>query len=614
MLRRVIMWVGLLVVGLSSTASAQDVMRWESDIATAQRTAAQTNRLVLVHFGATWCGPCKEMENTVFNQPGLGTALNPYYVGVKIDVDAQPALAKQLQVGPIPCDIVMTPEGKIVARNEGKKPAGEYVAMLNRAAQQARAIQGTPPAAAAPVASAAAAATSAPQSAPYSPYAVPGQPPAVSPYVPAPIAAPAPTDAPINVRATNTQPASTASASLVGSRYSTVYTPPAGTPTTPATVATPGVPAPAYAPPQVAVTAPVATPSPIPSSNTTAATSGLGPRYSATSVGDRYATLPTSTPAVAPTVNNIAPPTTAPPVAPTTVAAPTIAPTTVAITTPTPTPTPTPVTTSVPSTGSSTTTAPAGGSSTSTVGSRYAATSVGDRYATMPSNTSPISTPLSTPIPTPVPSPVVATTAPPVAKPAITPPAIATTTPPSGAMIAPTGIASPSPSPANVAAAAPAKPQPMEHSKPLGGPVAPKVDATSQTLAELQAQLPPGSPPLALDGYCPVTVTEKMVWKRGDAAFGALHRGMTYLFVSAAEQQKFLAKPDAYSPIISGHDPVAVVEEAKLVPGKRDIGMKCGDQMILFSSKENYEKFRRDQQRYMIGLQQAMQAGGTMRR
>ncbi|MBL9081776.1 MAG: DUF255 domain-containing protein [Planctomycetales bacterium] len=597
MLRRVILWVGLLVVGLSSTASAQDMMRWESDIATAQRAAAQTNRLVLVHLGATWCGPCKEMENTVFNQPGLGTALNPYYVGVKIDVDAQPALAKQLQVGPIPCDIVMTPEGKIVARNEGKKPAGEYVAMLNRAAQQARAIQGAPTTAAAPLASAAAAATAAPQSPPYSPYAAPAQPPAISPHVPAPIAAPAQSNAPTNARATNTPPASTASASPVGSRYSTVYTPPTGTPTTPATPALTTTPA---------TTAAVAAPSPIVPGNTAAATSGLGPRYAATSVGDRYAALPTTAAAVAPAsvappavantpvVSSITPPTTA-----VTVAAPTIAPAPIAKTTPTP------GTTSVSSTAPSTT-APAAGSTT--VGSRYAATSVGDRYAAMPSNTSPISAPISTPVP----SAVATNTAPPATKPAVTPPAVAPTAPTTIATNTPTSIA-PSP-PANVAVAAPAKPQPMEHSKPLGGPVAPKVDAASQTLAELQAQLPPGSPPLALDGYCPVTVTEKMVWKRGDAAFGALHRGMTYLFVSAAEQQKFLAKPDAYSPIISGNDPVAVVEEAKLVPGKRDIGMKCGDQMILFSSKENYEKFRRDQQRYMIGLQQAMQAGGTMRR
>ncbi|MGC3968434.1 MAG: thioredoxin family protein [Pirellulales bacterium] len=137
MVRRILVLCVLSFASVAaSSASAREVLRFESDLATAQRAALQTNRLLLVHFGATWCGPCQEMEKNVFNQPGLGTALNPYYVAVKIDVDAQPALAKQMKVGPIPCDIVMTSAGEIVARSEGKKPAGEYVAMLNQAAQR----------------------------------------------------------------------------------------------------------------------------------------------------------------------------------------------------------------------------------------------------------------------------------------------------------------------------------------------------------------------------------------------------------------------------------------------------------------------------------------------
>ena len=55
--------------------------------AVAQRIAAQTNRLVLVHFWGTWCPPCMEMEKSVFSKPGLGTAVNPYYVPVKIQVE-----------------------------------------------------------------------------------------------------------------------------------------------------------------------------------------------------------------------------------------------------------------------------------------------------------------------------------------------------------------------------------------------------------------------------------------------------------------------------------------------------------------------------------------------
>lgn len=121
---------------------------------------------------------------------------------------------------------------------------------------------------------------------------------------------------------------------------------------------------------------------------------------------------------------------------------------------------------------------------------------------------------------------------------------------------------------------------------------------------------------MALDGYCPVTVTEKMVWKRGDVRFGAIHRGRTYLFASAAEQTKFLANPDRFSPIISGNDPVVALEKGEAVPGKRELGIMCGERMILFSSQESYDKFVKDSKRYSSEIRQALLSdqAGTLRR
>ena len=195
----------------ASTAAAQDTIRWETDLATGRQLAAQTNRLVLVHFWGTWCPPCMEMEKSVFNKPGLGTAVHPYYVPVKIQVEdgMNQDLVKQFQVDGFPCDIVMTAQGQVVSRSKGFKPAGEYVAMLNQAAQQALA-------AARPIA-ANAAAPNAPAT-PVSPYAVPAAAPA-SPYA---MQQTSMTAAP----AVATPAAAVPVASTVGSRYSTTYTPP----------------------------------------------------------------------------------------------------------------------------------------------------------------------------------------------------------------------------------------------------------------------------------------------------------------------------------------------------------------------------------------------------
>ena len=48
----------LLVLAFVAEASAQQAVRWQSDLEGAKREALRTNRLVLVHYWATWCRPC----------------------------------------------------------------------------------------------------------------------------------------------------------------------------------------------------------------------------------------------------------------------------------------------------------------------------------------------------------------------------------------------------------------------------------------------------------------------------------------------------------------------------------------------------------------------------
>ena len=120
------------------------------------------------------------------------------------------------------------------------------------------------------------------------------------------------------------------------------------------------------------------------------------------------------------------------------------------------------------------------------------------------------------------------------------------------------------------------------------------------------ATAPPGNPPLGLDGFCPVQLSEHHRWIAGDRRWGAIHMGRTYLFTGPDEQKRFLANPDRYSPVASGHDPVLAMDQRQLVPGRREHGVFYEGRVFLFSSEESLERFSQAPNRYAAEISQAM--------
>lgn len=152
--------------------------------------------------------------------------------------------------------------------------------------------------------------------------------------------------------------------------------------------------------------------------------------------------------------------------------------------------------------------------------------------------------------------------------------------------IAPTQSPAPTPSvaQADVAPATPAQP-------------------SVQTVAKETPQLPPGSPELGFEGYCPVTMKQDWRWAKGDVRFGAIHRGRTYLFASAEAQKTFLASPDTFSPVLAGDDPVAAVDGRQSVPGVREYAVEYQGRFYLFANEKTLEKFWSDPTGYATGAE-----------
>jgi YHS domain-containing protein/thiol-disulfide isomerase/thioredoxin len=112
--------------------------------------------------------------------------------------------------------------------------------------------------------------------------------------------------------------------------------------------------------------------------------------------------------------------------------------------------------------------------------------------------------------------------------------------------------------------------------------------------------------PIAMNGYCPVTLVTEKKWKKGLPQYGAVHRRRTFLFASEEEQKKFLADPDKYTPVFVGYDPVKFMQTGELVDGSAAYSLTYRKQVYLFADDASLKTFWQNPSQFTEGLRQAM--------
>lgn len=126
-------------------------------------------------------------------------------------------------------------------------------------------------------------------------------------------------------------------------------------------------------------------------------------------------------------------------------------------------------------------------------------------------------------------------------------------------------------------------------------------------------------PAIGLKGKCPVTLLQDGKWVDGDSKFGCIHRDRLYIFADAEKLKEFRSKPDTFSPILAGYDPVVFHKEGQLVDGVAEHGVfmrdGSGQRILLFKDAQTRALFEANPSSYMNTVRQAMKAtnGGTSR-
>jgi thioredoxin-like negative regulator of GroEL len=100
------------------------------DYEAALEAARAQGRLLLVDASAAWCGPCKAMDRTTWVDPAVTDWIQQHAIAIQIDVDAEPAVAKQLEIRAMPT-VIAVKEGVEVDRAVGLKQPAEMRSWLD---------------------------------------------------------------------------------------------------------------------------------------------------------------------------------------------------------------------------------------------------------------------------------------------------------------------------------------------------------------------------------------------------------------------------------------------------------------------------------------------------
>jgi thiol-disulfide isomerase/thioredoxin/YHS domain-containing protein len=131
-LTRLVPAVSLAYILLScAPVQAQQTIQWQTNMEQAQQLAKEQNKLILVHFTASWSRSCRNLANFVHSESRVQSAFRDNIIAVKIDVDQHPELVEHYEVPSVPFEIVLTAEKKVVSKRKSPDNSSAYFKMVS---------------------------------------------------------------------------------------------------------------------------------------------------------------------------------------------------------------------------------------------------------------------------------------------------------------------------------------------------------------------------------------------------------------------------------------------------------------------------------------------------
>ncbi len=145
--------IGLIIIGIvfvqELQAKIESGIQFNSGVSWEQikEKAKIENKYIFLDCFATWCGPCRKMDQEVYNTEEVGTFTDNHFIAVKVQLDSTKqdnegirswyadahAIMKEFNVAVFPTYLFLSPDGKIVHRGSSFRAAPEFIKLLQDA-------------------------------------------------------------------------------------------------------------------------------------------------------------------------------------------------------------------------------------------------------------------------------------------------------------------------------------------------------------------------------------------------------------------------------------------------------------------------------------------------
>ncbi len=133
-MRRIKVTSTLVALFITTLSFASSINFHEGNFSSAKELANKEGKKLLVDFYASWCAPCKWMDETTFADPEVIRRMNDDYITIKVNIDDFDgyALKEHYGVKVLPTVLIFDNDGKVVERIEETIPPSKMNNLLEK--------------------------------------------------------------------------------------------------------------------------------------------------------------------------------------------------------------------------------------------------------------------------------------------------------------------------------------------------------------------------------------------------------------------------------------------------------------------------------------------------